>query len=87
MNSICALCFKTNHSGHNVVSLEEENGAVIAKKKDEAMANIQKIIKSASEKIVEIENSVDEAEKEKEASVQVFTDLMRLHSEKAGRAC
>lgn len=51
------------------------------------MANIQKMIKSASEKIVEIENSVDEAEKEKEANVQVFTDLMRLHSEKAGRAC
>ncbi|XP_044041494.1 zinc finger protein RFP-like [Siniperca chuatsi] len=77
---ICVLCFKTNHKSHNVVPLEEEYEAVMAKK-DEAMASIQKMIQSRSEKIVEIENSVvvsqREAEKEKEASVQVFTDLIR----------
>ncbi|XP_051247946.1 zinc finger protein RFP-like isoform X9 [Dicentrarchus labrax] len=77
---ICVMCFKTDHKGHNVVPLEEEYEAVMARK-DETVANIQKMIQSRSEKIAEIENSVDvsqkEAEKEKEASVQVFTDLIR----------
>ncbi|XP_030295940.1 zinc finger protein RFP-like isoform X2 [Sparus aurata] len=77
---VCALCLKTDHKGHNVVSLEEEYEAVMAKK-DETIANIQKMIQSRSKKIVEIETSVDvgqkEAEKEKDASVQVFTDLIR----------
>lgn len=77
---ICVLCIKTDHKGHNVVPLEEEYEAVMAKK-DETMANIQKMIQARSEKIAEIENSVDvsqtEAEKEKEASVQVYTDLIR----------
>ncbi|XP_037616397.1 E3 ubiquitin-protein ligase TRIM39-like [Sebastes umbrosus] len=77
---ICALCFKTDHKSHNVVPLEEEYEAAMAKK-DETMANIQKMIQSRSEKIAEIENSVDvgqrEAEKEKEASVQIVTDLIR----------
>uniref|UniRef100_A0A671Z2X0 E3 ubiquitin-protein ligase TRIM39-like n=1 Tax=Sparus aurata TaxID=8175 RepID=A0A671Z2X0_SPAAU len=76
---VCLLCTKTDHKGHNVVSLEEEYEAVMAKK-DETIANIQKMIQSRSEKIVEIETSVDvgqkEAEKEKDASVQVFTDLI-----------
>uniref|UniRef100_UPI0037E81851 zinc finger protein RFP-like n=1 Tax=Semicossyphus pulcher TaxID=241346 RepID=UPI0037E81851 len=76
---ICVLCLKTNHKGHNVVPLEEEYEAVLAKK-DEAMANIQKMKQSRSEKMAEIENSIamseKEAEKEKEASVQVFTDLI-----------
>ncbi|KAM6896079.1 zinc finger protein RFP-like [Lycodopsis pacificus] len=50
-------------------------------KRDEAMAHIQKMTQSRYEKIAEVERSVDvsqaEAEKEKEASVQVFTDLIR----------
>uniref|UniRef100_A0A671Z2W4 Uncharacterized protein n=1 Tax=Sparus aurata TaxID=8175 RepID=A0A671Z2W4_SPAAU len=74
---VCVLCLKTDHKGHNVVSLEEEYEAVMAKK-DETIANLQKMSQSRSEKIVEIETSVDvgqkEAEKEKDASVQVFTD-------------
>ncbi|XP_073336587.1 zinc finger protein RFP-like [Pagrus major] len=78
---VCVLCMKTDHKGHNVVPLEEEYEAVMAKK-DETIANIQKMIQSRSEKIVEIETSVDvgqkEAEREKDASVQVFTDL--IHS-------
>lgn len=77
--SICVLCFKTDHKSHSIVPLEEEYEAVIAKK-DDAMANIQKMIQSRSEKISEIENSLDvcqrEAEKEKDASMQVFTDLI-----------
>lgn len=72
---VCTLCFKTGHRGHNVVSLEEEYEAAIAKK-DEAMARIQKTIQSRLEKIAEIESVADEAEKEKGASVQVFTDLI-----------
>ncbi|XP_030295943.1 E3 ubiquitin-protein ligase TRIM47-like [Sparus aurata] len=77
---VCTLCLKTDHKGHNVVSLEEEYEAVMAKK-DATIANIQKMIQSRSKKIVEIETSVDvgqkEAEKEKDASVEVFTDLIR----------
>ncbi|KAM9349570.1 E3 ubiquitin-protein ligase TRIM39-like [Symphorus nematophorus] len=81
---ICAKCFKTDHKGHNVVLLEEEYEAVVAKK-DAAKADIQKMIRSRLKKIAEIENSVDEAEKEKKANVQVFTDLthsiQRSHTE------
>nr|XP_033470439.1 E3 ubiquitin-protein ligase TRIM47-like [Epinephelus lanceolatus] len=77
---ICVLCIKTDHRSHIVVPLEEEYEAVMAKK-DETMANIQKMIESRCEKIAEIEESLEvsqrEAEKEKEASVQVFTDLIR----------
>uniref|UniRef100_A0A4W6C318 Uncharacterized protein n=1 Tax=Lates calcarifer TaxID=8187 RepID=A0A4W6C318_LATCA len=77
---ICVLCFKTDHKHHSVVPLEEEYETVMAKK-DEAKANIQKLIQSQSEKIAEVENSLDasqiEIEKEKEATIQVFTDLIR----------
>ncbi|TKS65212.1 Zinc finger protein RFP [Collichthys lucidus] len=73
--SICALCFKSEHKGHSVVLLEEEYEAVMSKK-DAALANIQKMIQSRSKKMAEIKNSVDEAKKEKEASVQVFPDLI-----------
>ncbi|XP_062299953.1 E3 ubiquitin-protein ligase TRIM39-like [Scomber scombrus] len=76
---VCVLCLKTDHKSHNIVPLEEEYEAVMAKK-DDTMADIQKMIQSRSEKISEIENSLDvcqrETEKEKEASVQVFTDLI-----------
>ncbi|KAK2859009.1 hypothetical protein Q5P01_003629 [Channa striata] len=79
--SICVLCIKTDHKTHNVVPLEEEYEAVMAKK-DDAVANIQRMIQSRSERIAEIEKSLDinerDAEKEKEATVQVFTDL--IHS-------
>lgn len=78
---ICVLCFKTDHKNHNVVSLEEEYEAVMAKK-NYTMANMQKMIQSRSKKIAEIKNSLgvskQKAEKEKEASVQVFTDF--IHS-------
>ncbi|KAK2859010.1 hypothetical protein Q5P01_003630 [Channa striata] len=79
--SICVLCIKTDHKAHNVVPIEEEYEAVMAKK-DDAVANIQRMIQSRSERIAEIEKSLDinerDAEKEKEATVQVFTDL--IHS-------
>ncbi|XP_071358781.1 E3 ubiquitin-protein ligase TRIM21-like [Trachinotus anak] len=77
---VCVLCLKTDHKSHDVVSLEEEYETVM-EKKDEAMANIQKLVQSRSEKIAEIEKSLDvcqiESEKEKEASTQVFTDVIR----------
>ncbi|XP_041819641.1 E3 ubiquitin/ISG15 ligase TRIM25-like [Chelmon rostratus] len=73
---ICVLCFKTNHKGHDVVPLEEEYEELMAIK-DAAMANIQSMIQCQSEKIAEIEKSVDEARMAKAASVQVFKDLIR----------
>ncbi|XP_054480828.1 E3 ubiquitin-protein ligase TRIM39-like [Anoplopoma fimbria] len=77
---ICVLCIKTDHKTHNVVPLEVEYEATIAKK-DKTMANIQKMKQSRHEKIDEFEKVPDvsqkEAEREKEASVQVFTDLIR----------
>uniref|UniRef100_A0A3Q0R4I2 Uncharacterized protein n=1 Tax=Amphilophus citrinellus TaxID=61819 RepID=A0A3Q0R4I2_AMPCI len=76
---ICVLCFKTGHKSHNVISLEEEYEAMIVKNGD-VMANIQTMIQSRCDKIDEIENSLDasqkEADEEKEASVQVFTDFL-----------
>ncbi|KAL3048604.1 hypothetical protein OYC64_007204 [Pagothenia borchgrevinki] len=77
--SVCVLCMKTHHKSHDVVPIEEEFEVVMAKK-DETMANFKKMIQSRSEKMAEIESSVDvsqkEAEREKEASVQVFSDLI-----------
>ncbi|XP_070709699.1 E3 ubiquitin-protein ligase TRIM39-like [Pempheris klunzingeri] len=76
---ICVLCFN-DHKSHNVVPLEEEYKAAMAKK-DLAKENIRKMIQSRAEKIAEMENSVDvsqrEAEKEKDSCVQVFADLIR----------
>uniref|UniRef100_A0A3P8SAG2 E3 ubiquitin-protein ligase TRIM39-like n=1 Tax=Amphiprion percula TaxID=161767 RepID=A0A3P8SAG2_AMPPE len=78
---VCVLCLKMDHKSHDVVSLEEEYEAEMVKK-DEVMANIQHMIQTRSDKIEELENSLDvsqrEAEKEIEASVQVFTDF--IHS-------
>ncbi|XP_041636212.1 E3 ubiquitin-protein ligase TRIM38-like [Cheilinus undulatus] len=76
---ICALCIKTNHKGHEVVPLEEEYEAVMAKK-DVTTAGIEITKQSLLEKIAAIEDSVTEcqkeAEKEKEASMQAFDDLI-----------
>ncbi|KAJ4924847.1 hypothetical protein JOQ06_003797 [Pogonophryne albipinna] len=76
---VCVLCMKTHHKSHDVVPIEEEFEVVMAIK-DETMANFKQMIQSRSEKIAEIESSVDvsqkEAEREKEASVQVFSDLI-----------
>lgn len=76
---VCVLCMKTHHKSHDVVPIEEEFEVVLAIK-DETMANFKQMIQSRSEKIAEIESSVDvsqkEAEREKEASVQVFSDLI-----------
>lgn len=77
---VCVLCFKSDHKSHNVISLEEEYEAVLAKN-DEVMANIHKMIQSRCDKIDAIEKSLDasqkEADEEKEASVQMFTDFIR----------
>ncbi|KAI4795718.1 hypothetical protein KUCAC02_029698 [Chaenocephalus aceratus] len=76
---VCVLCMKTHHKSHDVVPIEEEFEVVMAIK-DETMANFKQMIQSRAEKIAEIESSVDEsqkeAEREKEASVQVFSDLI-----------
>ncbi|KAM4615143.1 E3 ubiquitin-protein ligase TRIM39-like [Polymixia lowei] len=77
---ICVLCIKTDHKSHNIVPLEEEYEANVAKI-DETVAKVQEMIHSRSGKISEIEISVGvskkEAEREKAESAQVFTDLFR----------
>ncbi|XP_047430679.1 E3 ubiquitin-protein ligase TRIM7-like [Mugil cephalus] len=76
---VCVSCFKTDHRSHDIVPLEEEYELVIVKK-DAVKTNIQKMIQSRSDKIDELEKSIDisqkEAEKEKGACVQVFSDLI-----------
>ena len=77
---ICVLCFTANHRGHNAVPLEEQYEKVAATK-DEAQANIQKLIQTRIEKIAEVEEllhvSPVDSEKEKQAAVQVFTELIQ----------
>lgn len=77
---VCTLCLKDDHKSHEVVPLDEEYEATMAKL-HQTKTNIQKVTQSRYEKIAEIEKSVDVsqtgAEKEKEASVQVFQDLIR----------
>ncbi|CAN9508171.1 unnamed protein product [Ophioblennius macclurei] len=77
---VCAMCFKTDHKSHDVVSLEEEYEAMIDKK-DKVMADIQSRIQSRYEKIGQIKNELDAsqvfAEKEKVTMVQMFEEFVR----------
>ncbi|XP_053271288.1 E3 ubiquitin-protein ligase TRIM21 [Pleuronectes platessa] len=77
---ICVLCLKDDHKGHNAVPLEEQYEKVAATK-DEAQANIQKLIQTRIEKIAEVEKVLDvsqvDSEKEEKATVQVFTELIQ----------
>ncbi|XP_060940605.1 E3 ubiquitin-protein ligase TRIM39-like [Limanda limanda] len=77
---ICVLCLKADHKGHNAVLLEEQYEKVAATK-DEAQANMQKLIQTRIEKIAEVEKLLDvsrvDSEKEEQAAVQVFTELIK----------
>ncbi|XP_060927547.1 zinc finger protein RFP-like [Limanda limanda] len=77
---ICVLCLKADHKGHNAVLLEEQYEKV-ASTKDEAQANMQKLIQTRIEKIAEVEKLLDvsqvDSEKEEQAAVQVFTELIQ----------
>ena len=77
---ICVLCLKADHKGHNAVPLEEQYEKVAATK-DEAQANIQKLIQTRIEKIAEVEELLDvsqvDSEKEEKATVHVFSELIR----------
>ncbi|XP_053271289.1 zinc finger protein RFP-like [Pleuronectes platessa] len=77
---ICVLCLKADHKGHSAVLLEEHYEKVAATK-DEAQANIQKLIQTRIEKIAEVEKLLDvipvDSEKEEKATVQVFTELIQ----------
>ncbi|XP_034435012.1 zinc finger protein RFP-like [Hippoglossus hippoglossus] len=77
---ICVLCLKADHKGHNAVLLEVQYEKVAATK-DEAQANIQKLIQTRIEKIAEVEELLDvspvNSEKEKQDAVQVFTELIQ----------
>ncbi|XP_060941908.1 E3 ubiquitin-protein ligase TRIM39-like [Limanda limanda] len=77
---ICVLCLKADHKGHNAVPLEEQYEKVAATK-DEAQANMQKLIQTRIEKIAEVEKLLDvsrvDSEEEEQAAVQVFTELIQ----------
>ncbi|XP_060935509.1 zinc finger protein RFP-like [Limanda limanda] len=77
---ICVLCLKADHKGHNAVPLEEQYEKVAATK-DETKANMQKLIQTRIEKIAEVEKLLDvsqvDSEKEEQAAVQVFTELIQ----------
>ncbi|XP_035003462.2 zinc finger protein RFP-like [Hippoglossus stenolepis] len=77
---ICVLCFTADHKGHNAVPLEEQYEKVTATK-DEAQANIQKLIQTRIEKIAEVEELLDvslvDSEKEEKDAVQVFTEMIQ----------
>ncbi|XP_060946158.1 E3 ubiquitin-protein ligase TRIM39-like [Limanda limanda] len=77
---ICLLCLKADHKGHNAVPLEEQYEKVAATK-DEAQANMQKLIQTRIEKIAKVEEllyvSRVDSEKEEQAAVQVFTELIQ----------
>ncbi|XP_060927538.1 E3 ubiquitin-protein ligase TRIM39-like [Limanda limanda] len=77
---ICVLCLKADHKGHNAVPLEEQYEKVAATK-DETQANMQKLIQTRIEKIAEVEELLDvsqvDSEKEEQAAVQVFTELIQ----------
>uniref|UniRef100_A0A665VVN6 B box-type domain-containing protein n=1 Tax=Echeneis naucrates TaxID=173247 RepID=A0A665VVN6_ECHNA len=76
---ICVLCIYTDHKSHCIVPLKEEYETAMAKK-DEAITNMLGLVQSQSEKIAEVENSLDDYQKktenEKEACTQVFTGLI-----------
>ncbi|XP_060937368.1 E3 ubiquitin-protein ligase TRIM39-like [Limanda limanda] len=77
---ICVLCLKADHKGHKAVPLEEQYEKVAATK-DKAQANMQKLIQKRIEKIAEVEKLLDvswvDSEKEEQATVQVFTELIQ----------
>ncbi|XP_060947489.1 E3 ubiquitin-protein ligase TRIM39-like [Limanda limanda] len=77
---ICFLCFTADHKGHKAVLLEEQYEKVAATKY-ETQANMQKLIQTRIEKIAEVEKLLDvsrvDSEKEEQAAVQVFTELIR----------
>ncbi|XP_060927533.1 E3 ubiquitin-protein ligase TRIM11-like [Limanda limanda] len=77
---ICVLCLKADHKGHKAVPLEEQYEKVAATK-DKAQANMQKLIQTRIEKIAEVEEllyvSQVDSEKEEQAAVQVFTELIQ----------
>ncbi|XP_060947333.1 E3 ubiquitin/ISG15 ligase TRIM25-like [Limanda limanda] len=78
---ICVLCLKADHKSHNAVPLEEQYEKLMATN-DEAQANIQKLIQTRIEKIAEVEELLDvsqvDSEKEEQAAVQVFTELIQF---------
>ncbi|XP_073714698.1 E3 ubiquitin-protein ligase TRIM39 [Misgurnus anguillicaudatus] len=77
---VCLICTVTDHKNHNTVTYEEE----IAEKKIELLktqTDVQQKIQERIEKIQDIKHSAElrrrNTEKEKAASVEIFTDLIR----------
>ncbi|XP_045064442.1 E3 ubiquitin-protein ligase TRIM39-like [Coregonus clupeaformis] len=77
---LCVLCFKTDHTTHDTVPLEEEYGEKMAQL-GKTEAEVQQKIQERLQKVQEIKQSVDlskrDTEREISDSIQVFTDLVR----------
>ncbi|KAF4096273.1 E3 ubiquitin-protein ligase TRIM39-like [Onychostoma macrolepis] len=78
--SVCLSCTEGDHRTHNTVPIEEES----QEKKNQLVqtqTDVQQMIQNRMKKIQEIQHSVEErkrnTEKEKSASVELFTDLIR----------
>ncbi|XP_073679605.1 E3 ubiquitin-protein ligase TRIM39-like [Garra rufa] len=77
---VCLSCTEGDHRTHNTVPIEEES----QQKKNQLVqtqTDMQQMIQDRMEKIQEIQHSVEmrkrNTEKEKSASVELFTDLIR----------
>uniref|UniRef100_A0A672KEV0 E3 ubiquitin-protein ligase TRIM39-like n=1 Tax=Sinocyclocheilus grahami TaxID=75366 RepID=A0A672KEV0_SINGR len=78
--SVCLSCTEGDHRTHNTVPIEEES----REKKNQLLqtqTDVQQMIQNRMKKIQEIQHSVElrkrNTEKEKSASVELFTDLIR----------
>uniref|UniRef100_A0A673IIB6 E3 ubiquitin-protein ligase TRIM39-like n=1 Tax=Sinocyclocheilus rhinocerous TaxID=307959 RepID=A0A673IIB6_9TELE len=74
--SVCLSCTEGDHRTHNTVPIEEES----QQKKNQLLqtqTDVQQMIQNRMKKIQEIQHSVELRKKEKSASVELFTVLIR----------
>ncbi|XP_050952108.1 E3 ubiquitin-protein ligase TRIM39-like [Labeo rohita] len=71
---VCLFCTEGDHRNHNTVPIEEES------QQKKTQTDVQQMIQNRMKKIQEIQHSVEKrkrnTEKEKSASVELFTDLI-----------
>ncbi|XP_073678877.1 E3 ubiquitin-protein ligase TRIM21-like [Garra rufa] len=73
---VCLFCTEEDHRTHNTVPIEEES----QQKKNQLVqkqTNVQQMIQKRMKRIQEIQMRKRNTEKEKSASVELFTDLIR----------
>ncbi|XP_050952103.1 E3 ubiquitin-protein ligase TRIM39 [Labeo rohita] len=83
---VCLSCTEGDHRNHNTVPIEEESQQKVTKQNTgnklvKTKIDVQQMIQDRMKKIQEIQHSVElrkrNTEKEKSASVELFTDLIR----------